>query len=117
MPSSAPEIRPDGSRLLSQLTCPHCWHQFPCEQLLWIAEHQDLMGDPVLGPDHRQRFLPTRFDVECRALDARGFACHSLACPRCHLLFPRALLETDPLFVSVLGAPSSGKSFFLAAMS
>ena len=30
---------------------------------------------------------------------------------------PRALLEMKPLFVSILGAPSSGKSYFLTAMS
>jgi hypothetical protein len=43
--------------------------------------------------------------------------CHETACPRCHLVVPRMLLESPTLFVSIFGAPSSGKSFFLAAMT
>ena len=47
----------------------------------------------------------------------RGFACHALACPNCHLPIPRPLLEMEPMFLSILGAPASGKSYFLAAMT
>lgn len=103
--------------LLAQVTCCHCWHPFSPEQGLWVAEHQDLMGDPVLGPDQRQRFLPSRFTPDCHAIDARGFSCHLLACPRCHLVLPRQVLETEQVFVSILGAPASGKSYFLCALT
>jgi hypothetical protein len=103
-------------RLLERCTCPHCWNLFPPEEVLWIAAHEDLRGDPRLGPDHHLRFLPTRFTLDGHALDARGFACQALACPHCHLALPRALLGTEPAFVSILGAPACGKSFFLAAM-
>ena len=75
------------------------------------------MGDPRLGSDHQLRFSPTRFTVEGDAIDSRGFACQSLACPRCHLPVPRALLEIQPLFLSILGAPASGKSYFLTCMT
>src|SRR5262249_38231646 len=34
-----------------------------------------------------------------------------------HLPIPRALVELQPLFVSILGAPASGKSYFLTAMT
>src|SRR5262249_7482489 len=64
--------------LLRRTTCPHCWTAFPPEEVLWISAHSDLLGDPRLGPEQQQRFLPTRFDVEGNALDAKGFACHSL---------------------------------------
>jgi hypothetical protein len=104
------------SRLLERCTCPHCWNHFPPEEVLWIAAHEDLRGDPRLGPDHHLRFLPTRFNLDGHALDARGFACQALACPHCHLALPRALLDTEPAFVSILGAPACGKSFFLAAL-
>src|SRR5215203_4780290 len=101
---------PAGAKLLSQVTCPHCWEHFLPEQVLWVSEHVELLGDAMLGADHQRRFLPSRFTVEGNALDPAGVACTSLACPRCHLSIPRVILEVDPLFVSVLGAPSSGKS-------
>jgi hypothetical protein len=104
-------------RGLHRITCPHCWETFPADRILWITEHADLFGDPMLGPDHPQRFLPTRFNLNGEAIDARGFACHSLACPKCHLSIPRPLVEMEPLFLSIFGAPASGKSFFLASMT
>ena len=103
--------------LRSRVTCPHCWSEFPPEQALWIAQHPDLVGDPRLGADQPQRFLPTRFNVQGAAIDARGFACHGLACPKCHLGVPRPLFEMQPMFISILGSPASGKSYFLAAIS
>jgi len=103
--------------LRAQVTCPHCWHNFPPEDCLWISEHPDLSGDPRLGQDFQGRFLPSRFTVDGDAIDARGFTCHSLACPRCHLPVPRALLELQSVFLSILGAPASGKSYFLTTMT
>lgn len=106
-----------GFRLLARITCPHCWELFPPDQILWISEHADLLGDPLLGAEQPQRFRPTRFTIEGDALDAKGFVCRSLACPKCHLPIPRALLEMEPLFVSIIGAPACGKSYFLTAMT
>jgi hypothetical protein len=95
--------------LLDRVTCPHCRENFAPEKVLWISEHQDLLGDQRLGPEQPQRFLPTRFNVAGKALDARGFAC-----PHCHLAVPRPFLEMEPLFVSIFGSPGSGKSYLLA---
>jgi hypothetical protein len=103
--------------LLKRTTCPHCWSSFAPEEVLWITAHADLLGDPRLGPEKQQRFLPTRFDLDGNALDAKGFVCHHLACPKCHLPIPRLLLEIEPYFVSILGSPACGKSFFLTAMT
>jgi len=103
--------------LLERVTCPHCWEVFPLERLLWISEHNDLLDDPLLGRGEQQRFLPTRFTVDGDAIDARGFPCHALACPRCHLGIPRPLLELEPIFMSIFGATGSGKSFLLASMT
>jgi hypothetical protein len=58
-----------------------------------------------------------RFTIHGAALDSRGFACHGLACPKCHLAVPRPMFEMRPLFLSVLGSPACGKSYFLAAMT
>jgi hypothetical protein len=104
-----------STTLQPQCTCPHCWHHFAVEETNWIAEHGALLGDPVLGRQEQRRFLPSHFDPNGNAIDARGDKCFRLACPRCHLQIPRAALELEPLFVSILGAPASGKSYFLAA--
>lgn len=98
------------------MTCPHCGKSFAPGDILWIAEHPSLVGDELLGDSEQNRFLPTRFDVDGNALDVKGVACHEVACPNCHLPIPRALIELEPVVISTLGAPSSGKSYFLAAM-
>ena len=104
------------SSILPKLTCPHCWETFPPSALLWVSQHSELLGDPVLGSESSLRFRASRFNPQGEAIDARDMACQQLACPRCHLIVPRAVVETEPLFLSIVGAPASGKSHFLAAM-
>ena len=81
-----------------------------------MSESPELLGDARLGEDYQQRFLPSRFNLAGNAIDAGGSVCTSLACPNCHLLIPKAFLEIAPFFVSIVGAPSSGKTYFLASM-
>ena len=103
--------------LLNRVLCPQCWHKFHPEEILWISEHQDLFGSDNRVPNAQKRFLPSRFTPQAEAIDPRGFPCHRLACPNCHLEIPRPLLELQTLVMSVLGSPGSGKSYFLAAMA
>ena len=70
-----------------------------------------------MGPEEQLRFLPTSFTPDGEAYDLRGVPCRGLACPSCHLPIPRACLEQEPLFVSILGTPSCGKSYYLATLS
>jgi hypothetical protein len=105
------------AKLLRELTCPHCWFRFSTGDVVWVAKHDDLRGDPILGEDAHVRFLPTRFTVQGEALDARGTPCQILACPRCHLVIPRVFLKYEPLIFSLIGVPFSGKSYFLTAMT
>jgi len=98
-------------------TCPHCWTRFFPDETLWISEHPDLVGDPLLGEDAAQRFRPVRFKPGGGALDMGDYECHRLACPSCHLEIPKALFETSADIWSILGAPSCGKSYFLASMT
>lgn len=95
-------------------TCPHCWHVFPLEETLWVSSHPALNGDARLGPECQRRFLPTRFDASGNALDSQGSVCSELACPKCHLVVPRAMFEMRSLFYSILGSPGSGKSHLIA---
>ncbi len=110
------EPAPEAIALVKRVTCPHCWHEFRPEQVLWVAQHEDLMGDSVLR-EEALRFLPTRFTLDGQAIDARGMACNALACPACHLVLPRVLLENEVTFISIIGSAGSGKSNFLAAMT
>ena len=103
--------------LQEAVTCPHCWSQFPPEEILWVSRHLDLGGDPYLGDGENRRFLPTRFTPKGQAIDIMGETCRDLACPRCHLKIPRALVEMGPFYISILGAPSSGKSYYLGTMT
>jgi hypothetical protein len=107
---------PSAVDLRAKVTCPHCWQSFSPEEVLWVAAHADLMGDPML-PSEPLRFLPTRFTVSGLAIDVKGAVCEHLACPNCHLHLPRVFLEMSPLFVSIFGSPFCGKSNFLAAMT
>lgn len=84
---------------------------------MWVSAHPDLQGDEKLGAEAQARFLPSRFTVGGQAIDIKGDVCSQLACPKCHLVVSRALVEMSPLFISILGAPASGKSNFLAAMT
>jgi len=114
-PSLAP-LAPGQIRLVRWVICPHCWHSFRPEDILWVAEHEELMGDPIL-PEEPLRFLPTRFNLDGMALDARGMTCHTMACPQCHLHIPRVLLENEITFFSLIGGVATGKSHYLAAMT
>lgn len=104
-------------KILSRVTCPHCWHESAPEEALWLAEHPDLVGDKRLGAEHAIRFLPSRFTADGDAIDPEGQRTSKLACPACHLEVPRSLFQIAPVFFSILGAPASGKSYFLASMT
>ncbi len=110
-PPPAPKIT-----LLSQVVCPHCWHNFSAEDAVWIAAHPDLRGDAKLGDTAMRRFLPTRFTPTGEAIDPHGSRSTDTACPRCHLSVPRVMLECPCVFFSILGAPASGKSYLLTSM-
>ena len=104
--------------LVPEVRCSNCWHTFRPEEALYIASHEDLIGDPrLVDPNERRRFLPTRFRPDGAAVDERGRDCRDLACPNCHLLVPRVLLERRPtLFLSIFGRPAAGKSYALTSM-
>ena len=104
------------NKVKPSITCPHCWHEFATDHILYISESPDMLGDARIGTNEQMRFLPTRFDLSGAALDANGTVCYKLACPNCHLQIPRSFLNTSSFFVSIVGAPASGKSYFLASM-
>lgn len=109
-------FQPHRFLLNPKVTCPSCWHDFPPDEVRWLASHSDLLGDPKVGPHEALRFLPTEFNLAGNAIDSRGNPCERLACPRCHLSLPRPSLDLPPLFYSIVGTPACGKSYLLASM-
>lgn len=97
--------------------CPVCWTRFDAGDALSIAVHENLRGDPVLGPDARLRFHPTRFNDQGLALDPMGLACTDIACPHCRRQLPPGYLDMPHRIISVVGAPSAGKSYYLAVLT
>lgn len=107
-----------SSLIENKVVCPHCWHSFYADQALYIATHPQLYGDAVLGEHAHQRFssAEVRRDRSGRFSDPKGGTITERACPVCHLQIPLNLLARRPFFLSVVGAPKAGKTYFLTSM-
>jgi len=103
--------------LVDKIVCPHCWHEFPPEQLHFIATSPELSFDHVVPGGAPRRFLPSQFTFQGDAIDPAGGVCTETACPSCHLKVPRLLAQRKIISFSIFGAPGSGKSYLLAAMT
>ena len=97
--------------------CPVCWTRFDAGDALSVAVHENLRGDPILGSDVRLRFQPTRFNDQGLALDPMGLACTDIACPHCRRQLPPGYLDRPHRIISLIGAPSAGKSYYLAVLT
>ena len=100
----------------SAVTCPLCWLKFDVGDALSIATHESLRSDPILGPDEMLRFLPTSFNEDGVALDPAGMPAPDIACPHCRKRLPPAYLDLEQRIFSIVGAPSSGKSYYLSVL-
>ena len=99
-----------------EFTCPVCWLKFDRGDAMNIAVHASLRGDPILGEQHLQRFHATRFNDRGQALDAMGIPAPELACPHCRRKLPQGFLDEPHHIFSIVGAPSSGKSYYLSVL-
>ncbi|MES2594570.1 MAG: hypothetical protein V4662_04505 [Verrucomicrobiota bacterium] len=100
-----------------EFTCPVCWFKFDRGDAMNIAVHATLRGDPLLGEDAMQRFHATRFNDRGQALDAMGISAPDLACPHCRRKLPPGFMDTPHHIFSIVGAPSSGKSYYLSVLT
>jgi hypothetical protein len=103
---------PDG-----HLTCPVCWLRFDTGDIMHIAVHDSLRGDPILGEDAQQRFLATRFNNAGQALDAMSIPCSEIGCPHCRRKLPPSFLGMPHHIISLVGDQSAGKSYFLSVLT
>lgn len=114
--------RPDkeGQLVEANVVCPHCWHEFFPDQAYWISQHNGLRGGDVVlvDPGAAMRFAPHEVQRhrDGSVVDPKGMKMIERACPVCHLQIPRDVLAHRPFFLSVVGAPRSGKTYFLTAM-
>jgi len=97
-------------------TCPVCWLKFDAGDIMHIATHESLRGDPVLGEDAPQRFHATRFNDLGQALDAMGLPCPDTACPHCRRKLPPGFTEMPHHIISIVGDQSAGKSYYLSVL-
>lgn len=111
-PQEAIQINSESGELI----CPICWLRFDKGDIMHIAVHENLRGDPILGEDVPQRFFATHFNERAQALDAMGIACSDIACPHCRRKMPYGFLEIPHHIFSIVGAPSSGKSYYLSVL-
>lgn len=100
-----------------QLICPVCWLPFEKGDVMHIAQHETLRGDPQLGVDAALRFHANRFDDNGHALDALGLPCPDLACPHCRRKLPPGFLDVPHHIFSIVGAPSAGKSYYMSVLA
>lgn len=118
--AAAAQAEEDGELLKPRreggLICPVCWLEFDAGDLMHVAVHDSLRGDPVLGEDAPQRFLATRFNDRGQALDAFGLPCTEIACPHCRRAIPPAILEGPQHILSIVGDQSAGKSYYLTTL-
>jgi len=97
-------------------TCPACWLRFDRGDVMHIAAHSSLRGDSLLGEEAMIRFQATRFNDRGQALDAMGDCATETACPNCHRKLPPGFLDLVQHIISLVGAPASGKSYFLSVV-
>jgi hypothetical protein len=99
-----------------EFTCPVCWLRFDRGDTMNVAVHALLRGDPILGEAHMQRFHATRFNDRGQAIDAMNIPSADLACPHCRRKLPPGFLDGPHHIFSIVGAPSSGKSYYLSVL-
>jgi hypothetical protein len=101
---------------VGEFTCSYCWLKFNLGDVKHIAAHESLRGDNLLGEEHQIRFHATSFNDKGQALDAMGSPCPHIACPHCHWKLPPGFLHLKPKILSIIGAPASGKSYYLCVL-
>ena len=99
-----------------EFQCPICWLNFEGKDTKHIASHVELLGDSLLGKAEYRRFIPTKWDSSGNALDDFGLPSPDTACPHCHERLPAGFGEFQQHIFSIIGAPSAGKSYYLAIL-
>ena len=84
--------------------------------MMHISSHPEMLGDSIMGADQQRRFIPNQWDANGMPLDQFGLPSPDTACPHCHERLPAGFGEFDQFIFSIVGAPASGKSYYLAIL-
>lgn len=102
--------------------CPFCCGRISWHDSCYIAGSPSLYGDEILliRRDIRRRYFQHQLTraSDGRLLDKAGVEPSGRACPQCRREFPPALLNARrrPIFLSLVGAPRTGRTTYLAAL-
>ena len=99
-----------------EFTCPICWLKFDRGDVMHVAVHDSLFGDPLLGEEQMKRYHATRFNDRGQALDECGIPCTEIACPHCRRTLAPGFFDEPHKIFSIVGAPQSGKSYYLTVL-
>jgi hypothetical protein len=116
-PDNEEEEDQTGRGQYGSLTCPTCWLKFDPGDVKHVAVHEKLKGDKILGEGEMMRFSANRFADSGVALDPMGIPAIDKACPHCHRKLPPGFIDIKHHIVSIVGAPTSGKSYFLSVFT
>ncbi len=111
-----PEVTRFVDSDVGEFCCPTCWLRFDSGDVMHVAVHESLFGDPLLGEEHMRRFEATRFNDRGQALDEQGVPCTEIACPHCRRTLPPGFFDDPHRIFSIVGAPQSGKSYYLTVL-
>ena len=118
--NEVPQANPSMTRFVDadagDFTCPTCWLKFDTGDVMHVAVHDSLFGDPLLGEEQMQRFHASRFNDRGQALDDYGIPCTEIACPHCRRTLPPGFFDEPHKIFSIVGAPQSGKSYYLTVV-
>lgn len=106
-----------GRGQYGSLTCPTCWLKFDPGDVKHVAVHEKLKGDKMLGEGEMMRFSANSFTDSGVALDPMGIPTMDKACPHCHRKLPPGFIDIKHHIISIVGAPTSGKSYFLSVFT
>ena len=106
-----------GRGQYGSLTCPTCWLKFDPGDVKHVAVHEKLKGDKLLGEGEMMRFSANRFTDGGVALDPMGIPVIDKACTHCHRKLPPGFIDIKHHIISIVGAPTSGKSYFLSVFT
>lgn len=101
---------------VGRLTCPVCWLRFDEGDVMHIAVHESLRGDPDLGEEQMLRFHARVFNERRQALDPCGLVCTDIACPHCKRALPPGFVDNTHHILSIVGDHSAGKSYYLSVL-